>query len=69
MTARAAVSPRLDAEVVHVYFHDTDLLSSWRRSALVTALTALGRRREPTTVEALQQVVAREVSFEAASSM
>jgi len=69
MAARASLSPGLDDELVHVYFHDTDLLSPTRRIALLTALTALGRRREPTTVEALHDVVAREVAFGAASSM
>jgi hypothetical protein len=32
---------------VHAYFHDYDLLDTKRRLALVTALTVLGRRRQP----------------------
>ena len=45
---RALSRPRGLAEpVVHVYFHDTDLLHAGRRSALVAALHLLGRRRAP----------------------
>jgi hypothetical protein len=54
MLARA-VPRRLDAPVVHAYFHDTDLLRPLRRAALVAALTALGRLRAvPTDLDALR---------------
>lgn len=44
--ARTVVRPRgLREPVVHVAFHDTDLLDSRRRRALRWALVALGRRR------------------------
>jgi hypothetical protein len=36
---------RLEAPVVHAYFHDTDLVDRRRRLALVAALAVLGRRR------------------------
>jgi hypothetical protein len=59
MAARAAVGPRLPQSIVHVYFHDTDLLSRTRRLALSAALELLGRRCQPTDLDALQQTVAR----------
>ena len=43
---RAALPP-----YVHVYFHDTDLLSARRRSALRWALAVLGRRCEVTDLD------------------
>jgi hypothetical protein len=42
-------------EYLHVYFHDTDLLSAKRRAALRIALTALSRRCEVTDLERLRQ--------------
>jgi len=54
MLARGALSPRgLDGEVVHVHFHDTDLVDPRRRGALVWALRVLARRRRPTDLDAL----------------
>ena len=41
-------------EYVHVYFHDTDLLSRKRRSALRTTLAVLGRRCEATDLDRLR---------------
>ena len=51
MAARAVFGPL--PEHVHVYFHDTDLLSARRRAALVAVLAVLGRRCTPTDVGAL----------------
>ncbi|HEX6699909.1 MAG TPA: hypothetical protein VF101_04185 [Gaiellaceae bacterium] len=54
MLARG-VAGRLEGALVHVYFHDTDLLQPLRRAALVAALTALGRlRAKPTDLDALR---------------
>lgn len=55
--ARAAAG-RLGANVVHVYFHDTDLLSARRRSALVAALMVLGRRRRAIDLDELADAAA-----------
>jgi hypothetical protein len=57
MASRAAFG-RLGANVVHVYFHDTDLLSARRRSALVAALKVLGRRRRAVDLDELADVAA-----------
>ena len=53
MAARGAVGrlPRF----VHVYFHDTDLLSRKRRAALRIALAALSGRCDVTDLERLRQ--------------
>jgi hypothetical protein len=40
---------------VHVYFHDTDLLSAGRRSALRWAFAVLGRRCEITDLDRLRE--------------
>jgi hypothetical protein len=66
MAARAAVG-RLGGNVVHVYFHDTDLLSARRRHALVAALRLLGRRRQAIDLDQLADTavdVAPAVPFE-----
>jgi hypothetical protein len=64
MLARGVLG-RLGAPLVHVYFHDTDLLD-WRRSlALVAALVALGRRRRAGRFELGE---APELPFSAASA-
>ena len=39
---------------VHAYFHDTDLTHGRRRSALIWALRALGRRRKPLVLTDVQ---------------
>jgi hypothetical protein len=51
MAARALFGPL--PEHLHVYFHDTDLLSARRRAALHAVLAVLGRRCTPTDVGAL----------------
>lgn len=69
MAARAVLRPSLGTRVIHVYFHDTDLLSARRRLALGAALRLLGRRRRPIDLDDLAQVaadVAPEVAFEQA---
>jgi hypothetical protein len=69
MAARASVARRLLDAVVHVYFHDTDLLSRRRRLALLATLELLGRRCRATDLDSLQQTVSRTdvTPFEAAS--
>jgi hypothetical protein len=64
MLARGVLG-RLDAAVVHAYFHDTDLLDRRRRLALLAGLAILGRRRSPGTFELGS---ARELPFSAASA-
>jgi hypothetical protein len=58
MALRAALDPAPLPEVVHVYFHDTDLLSTSRRLALRVALGVLARRRRPTDLERLAEAIA-----------
>jgi hypothetical protein len=58
MAVRRSLDPAPLPEVVHVYFHDTDLLSARRRLALELALRALARRRAPTDAERLARTVA-----------
>jgi hypothetical protein len=64
--ARALVSRQGPAEpVVHVYFHDTDLLAPRRRVLLRTVLEALARRRQPASpLEAAAAIPARERSWD-----
>jgi hypothetical protein len=68
MAARATLSRGgLGAEVVHVHFHDTDLLDARRRSALAWTLRILARRRATTDLDELSAIVgatAPEVPFE-----
>jgi hypothetical protein len=52
MLVRALVRP-LDAELVHVYFHDTDLVDRRRAAALELGLRALRLRRRPVRLDAL----------------
>jgi hypothetical protein len=59
MALRAALDPAPLPEVVHVYFHDTDLLSARRRAALELALRVLAKRRAPTDLERLANAVAK----------
>lgn len=60
--ARASVW-RLRLPVVHVYFHDTDLLDARRRVALHAALAVLRRRCTPSDLEALAREEASEVAI------
>jgi hypothetical protein len=67
MAARAVWRPSLGPHVLHVYFHDTDLLSARRSRALDAALRVLGRRRRPVDLDELADAaaqVAPETAFE-----
>ena len=62
-----ALPRRLDAPLVHVYFHDTDLLGRRRSLALRVALRMLALRRTPSDLEAVAAAgAAEEVAFSAA---
>jgi hypothetical protein len=50
-----ALPRRLDEPLVHVYFHDTDLLDRRRALALRTGLRVLALRRTPTDLDAVQR--------------
>jgi hypothetical protein len=58
LAARAVLRPSLGARVIHVYFHDSDLLSARRRLALDATLSLLGRRRRPIDLDELAYVAA-----------
>jgi len=67
MLARG-LAGRLTASVIHVYFHDPDLLEPLRRRALQAALAVLGRfRARPTDLDTLRRELAdaAETPFEA----
>jgi hypothetical protein len=68
MILRALPRRRLDAPLVHVYFHDTDLLDPRRRTAIRWALRLLALRRKPSDLATAAGAAARapEVPFEAA---
>jgi hypothetical protein len=52
MLVRAVLRPRrLDQPLVHVYFHDTELLDRRRAAALRVGLSLLARRRHPTDLD------------------
>jgi len=55
---RAVASPRSLPQVVHVYFHDTDLVSRSRRVLASALLPSLARVAEPTDVDALAALLA-----------
>jgi hypothetical protein len=50
-----ALPRRLDEPLVHVYFHDTDLLDRRRALALRAALRVLALRRTPSDLDAVQR--------------
>jgi hypothetical protein len=54
MLARGLLGPFI-GPVVHVYFHDTDLLNPWRRTALKAGLAFLAAKRTQTDLAALQR--------------
>jgi hypothetical protein len=69
--AARGVLGRLAEPVVHVYFHDTDLLDARRRAALQATLIVLARRRRPSDLDALAAQVrhtAAEVPFSEVAS-
>jgi hypothetical protein len=63
-----ALPRRLDVPLVHVYFHDTDLVDPRRRTAIRWALRLLALRRKPSDLPAAASAAARapELPFEAA---
>jgi hypothetical protein len=56
--ARALSWPWSLPEVTHAYFHDTDLLSSRRRSLLRSVLVLLARRTVATELDVIARVYA-----------
>ena len=65
MAARAALSVAGSTEpIVHVYFHDTDLLDRRRALALRFALEVLGRRRTATDLDRLAELADGDVPVE-----
>ena len=59
MLVRAVLDPRaLREQVVHAYFHDTDLLDRRRAAALRFALGVLARRRQATDLDRLASELA-----------
>jgi hypothetical protein len=66
LAARAVLRPSLGDGAIHLYFHDTDLLSPGRRLALGATLRRLGRRRQPIDLDDLARAtrdVAPETPF------
>jgi hypothetical protein len=59
--ARALLRRRAMPGVVHVYFHDTDLLDRRRRSLLAALLPLLARVAEPTDLDSLRGAIAGDV--------
>jgi hypothetical protein len=54
MLVREVLAPQgLRSELVHVHFHDTDLVDTRRRVALVWALRVLARRRQASDLDAI----------------
>jgi hypothetical protein len=54
MLTRALIRGRtFDDPLVHVYFHDTDLLHRWRTGTLYAALRVLAKRRIPADLDDL----------------
>jgi len=62
MLAREVLAPGgLRADVVHVHFHDTDLVDRVRRRVVVWGLRALARRRRRTDLAALADALRESV--------
>jgi hypothetical protein len=63
MAGRLALSPRrIAGDVVHVYFHDWDLMDRRRALVLRAVLAALGRRCRPSDLDGLADEVERDAS-------
>jgi hypothetical protein len=62
MALRGSLDPQPLPDVVHVYFHDADLVEPKRRAALGLALRILGRRRRPIDLDALAEAAAGSAS-------
>jgi hypothetical protein len=54
---RSLLRGRLEGEVVHVHFHDYELLDRRRAAAIRVALALLARRRRPTDLDRLAATV------------
>jgi hypothetical protein len=67
MLARGVLSP-LPGQVVHAYFHDTDLLDRKRAAALRAGLTVLGMRRTVADLSELQRGLRPEKTMSFANS-
>jgi hypothetical protein len=67
MLARGVLA-RDGRQVLHAYFHDTDLLDRRRSAALRLALALLGRRRTPTDLRELQRGLRPEKTMSFAKS-
>jgi hypothetical protein len=48
------------AQLVHVYFHDTDLLGARRRALVVVLLRLLATRARPTDLDTLAALIGGE---------
>jgi hypothetical protein len=59
--ATAMFDPKPLPGIVHVYFHDTDLRSRTRRTALLATLSILRRRRPPANLEEVADELAAKV--------
>jgi hypothetical protein len=67
MLARGLLGP-FRRQVVHAYFHDTDLLDARRRAALRVGLTFLGMKRTALDLEELQRGLRPEKTMSFANS-
>jgi len=59
--ARALIRRRSLPDVVHVYFHDTDLLNRRRRGILRGLLPLLAQRAQPTDLDAVWSLIDEEI--------
>ena len=67
MLARGLLGP-FRRQVVHCYFHDTDLLDGRRHAALRIALRFLGLKRTATSLDELQRGLRPEKTMSFANS-
>ena len=67
MLARGVLAP-LRGQVVHAYFHDTDLLDRTRATALRAGLSLLGMRRTVADLNELQRGLRPEKTMSFANS-
>ena len=67
MLARGLLGP-FRRQIVHAYFHDTDLLDRRRAAALRVGLSFLGMKRTVTDLDALQRGLRPEKTMSFANS-